>query len=1044
MPPPPSPPTIGDSLQISTGGNIKLKKRLGSGNQGTVYEVEGHPNWAAKIFKQPATQEVTAKLEYMINPAHVKTEIKKFTAWPEALLRKNGVVYGYTMRFLKNTDRLNEFIAPPATRVKTYPEDWKARVKIAQQLASCFYHLHKSNYVVGDAKSENILIDGKDGSLCVIDCDSFQACSGNRIFSCTVGSDEYLAPELRGMKSKNTQRTPNHDNFSLAVLIFKLLFEAEHPFDGSSPDNVTLGEAIQGFRYSYAKDARSRLCEPPLLAIRPEALLPSNMVTMFEQAFTEYGRHQRPTAEAWYKALGQLSKNLDTCIQGRHWVYKTFQHNCPWCTRERERQRLFGKQVPPPVTPQSARPTTPPVTLPPVTPAVTQTKVSPPQAQTPSQGFGDILLDALGKLLAWSFKKLLEFISEHYGVILVTLFVAIVSFCQKTQKSDDTEEPVSKTPAPNVSTKPHPTPMSENAATQYERGGKYYFGLGVDKDYSEAAKWFRKAAEQGHAKAQFILGVMYANGQGVAQDNAEAVKWYRRAAEQGNAKAQLNLGVMYANGQGVAQDNAEAVKWFRKAAEQGDTDAQRRLKRLREVTSTSEGQNMRKPISDFMAEFDSHIHLMTLGGYAILDDAIYVLSTRTISNSDYRKDPDGMYTYKASVIVTKILAGKIVAQTELAQLYSGQYSGPMDDHHRRGYSAAQDRSVIAVVNGRLAVFINEQVNNSYTQTGYLFSINAKTLSIYNRSTLFSEANWGWFPYFDGDGNLWHFSAAGYYEMKNTTRVRHVSGHAVVRLDASNRKLVVAGESGRIASDISATDLEARLLDKLKKRVAKNNQMSHDTKEPLYAPPARVSTGPRPTARSEDTATQYELGNMHYYGRGVVRDYSEAAKWYRKAAEQGHANAQNNLGLMYRKGQGVTQDYAEAVKWFRKATEQRDATAQFNLGWMYEYGAGVTKDDVEAVKWYRKAAEQGHSEAQFNLGYVYEHGRRGITQDYAEAVKWYRKTAEQGNKSGLFYLGKMYAAGLGVAKNCVEASKWLSKAREQGTYEADLVIEKYCS
>jgi TPR repeat protein len=48
--------------------------------------------------------------------------------------------------------------------------------------------------------------------------------------------------------------------------------------------------------------------------------------------------------------------------------------------------------------------------------------------------------------------------------------------------------------------------------------------------------------------------------------------------------------------------------------------------------------------------------------------------------------------------------------------------------------------------------------------------------------------------------------------------------------------------------------------------------------------------------------------------GVLQDYAEAARWYRKAAEQGNAIAQTNLGTMYFQGQGVPQDYAEAVRW----------------------------------------------------------------------------------------------------------------------------------
>ena len=62
----------------------------------------------------------------------------------------------------------------------------------------------------------------------------------------------------------------------------------------------------------------------------------------------------------------------------------------------------------------------------------------------------------------------------------------------------------------------------------------YYYGYGVKQDYAEAVKWYRKAAEQGNAYAQFNLGNAYYNGNGVEQDYAEAVKWYQKAAEQEN------------------------------------------------------------------------------------------------------------------------------------------------------------------------------------------------------------------------------------------------------------------------------------------------------------------------------------------------------------------------------------------------------------------------------------------------------------------------------------------------------------------------------
>ncbi len=68
---------------------------------------------------------------------------------------------------------------------------------------------------------------------------------------------------------------------------------------------------------------------------------------------------------------------------------------------------------------------------------------------------------------------------------------------------------------------------------------------------------------------------MYANGEGVSQDYQEAVKWYRRAAEQGDAGAQYNLALMYTRGQGMSQDYVLAHMWANLAASQGDENGEK-------------------------------------------------------------------------------------------------------------------------------------------------------------------------------------------------------------------------------------------------------------------------------------------------------------------------------------------------------------------------------------------------------------------------------------------------------------------------------------
>jgi hypothetical protein len=96
-----------------------------------------------------------------------------------------------------------------------------------------------------------------------------------------------------------------------------------------------------------------------------------------------------------------------------------------------------------------------------------------------------------------------------------------------------------------------------------------------------------------------------------------------------------------------------------------------------------------------------------------------------------------------------------------------------------------------------------------------------------------------------------------------------------------------------------------------------------------------------------------------------RDYSQAAEWYSKAADQNHPLAQYNLGIMFAKGQGVQRNDGTAVMWIRRAADLGDAGAQFNLGNRYQRASltGVEMDAVEsrieAYKWFRLAAAQNY-------------------------------------------------------------------------------------
>ena len=111
---------------------------------------------------------------------------------------------------------------------------------------------------------------------------------------------------------------------------------------------------------------------------------------------------------------------------------------------------------------------------------------------------------------------------------------------------------------------------------------------------------------------------------------------------------------------------------------------------------------------------------------------------------------------------------------------------------------------------------------------------------------------------------------------------------------------------------------------------------------------------RVKAEQGDSGAQYNLGNMYRKGEGVLQDYKEAVKWYKKSAEQGHAKAQYNLGLAYVKGEGVLQDYVMAHMYWNIAAVSGDKSAIKNRGIVEEEmtASQIEKAQDLAREWMR--------------------------------------------------------------------------------------------
>lgn len=195
---------------------------------------------------------------------------------------------------------------------------------------------------------------------------------------------------------------------------------------------------------------------------------------------------------------------------------------------------------------------------------------------------------------------------------------------------------------------------------------------------------------------------------------------------------------------------------------------------------------------------------------------------------------------------------------------------------------------------------------------------------------------------------------------------------------------------------------------------------------------------------------------------VIAD-ADAISEYRKAAEQGDAEAQFNLGAFY----AAPRDLTKAAYWYRKAAEQGDAESQFVLAGMYKRGKGAPRNSAKYIYWIRKAAEYGSPRAQSVLStsgdIAYDHDRRDYWRQKAfdqrrnsvwveltmvrekylrslaktdyERINEYRKAAEKGDATAQFILGVFY----GTPRNSAKAAQWYHKAAEQGDVKSQVVL-----
>jgi TPR repeat protein len=194
-----------------------------------------------------------------------------------------------------------------------------------------------------------------------------------------------------------------------------------------------------------------------------------------------------------------------------------------------------------------------------------------------------------------------------------------------------------------------------------------------------------------------------------------------------------------------------------------------------------------------------------------------------------------------------------------------------------------------------------------------------------------------------------------------------------------------------------------------------------------------------SALKGDAKSQYELGLEYEKGNSLQLDYSEAFKWFKKAAGQDYPDAQLEIGYYYLVGMDVPVDYSQAMNWFKKAAD-KSPQALNEIGVMYLNGKGVPVNSKEAVSYFSKAADKNNAYAQFNIANMYERGCY-FKKDYKEAFNWYLKAANNGHTVAQCDVARFYLKGRVVQKDYIESFKWYLKAAESGLPVAQVIVAK---
>lgn len=438
------------------------------------------------------------------------------------------------------------------------------------------------------------------------------------------------------------------------------------------------------------------------------------------------------------------------------------------------------------------------------------------------------------------------------------------------------------------------------------------------KAESDEVKAILQKAEAGDIQSQTWVGMMHYEGAGVPKNLEEAARWIKKSAESGSIEAQYMLSKMYGNGEGLPKSEADESKWLLKAAESGHAKAQCEYGRRIGFYF-----GKRDPGRD--AESVKWLRKSADQGYApalvALANCFYFGDGVAESNEEaekfYRKAADQDYK-EAKVALGKMFIRNEAKYRDLVECVTfermAREASPkvleIDDEGEIWVTGFDNirKKCESDETGTVLVPGDVQLKDTYLEVeGY--KQNDKTKSCVKLSAR------PWRSY--GDDRKLKLNPLFYYYQWSLVKLKIQTLEPYDEPHGYKRDL--PWDQGEPKSD---QDFPLNI----------NSQYG-------IAATLRFAAYKRPGETTPPFVAVPEI----------------EVRWYKRAAEYGHPEAQYQLARYYSEGTGVEKNLSLAAKWYLKSAEQGNVDAQRQVGYCYLLGRGLPRDEIEGYAYLNMAS-----------------------------------------------------------------------------------------